>query len=297
MPMQLIVVFVHYSWQGLTYRRRSDFDILQFANRPRRYSTRWFNEGIATFMETWMAGGLGRAIGGWDEMTFRTMVRDDAYIYDVVGLESEGNSSDFQTGANSYLYGTRFLTWVCYTYGPDKLLQWVSRSENTKRYFAARFKQVYGIAMEQAWKMWIADERKFQEANLAEIRKYPVTVPQRITAGRLGSVSRAYFDPEDNVIYAGTRYPAHLGSIAAIHVDTGKIDELKDIKGPGLYLRHIVGLGPPRAKALLHHRQQRFSRPERLRRRHASFCAAANGHSHWGSGFRCSGQLVMGRAP
>ena len=26
---------------------------------PRRYSTRWFNEGTAVFMETWMAGGLG----------------------------------------------------------------------------------------------------------------------------------------------------------------------------------------------------------------------------------------------
>ena len=37
------------------------------------------------------------------------------------------------------------------------------------------------------------------------------------------------------MIYAGIRYPAHMGSIAAIHVDTGKMDELKDIKGPGLY--------------------------------------------------------------
>jgi hypothetical protein len=202
---------------------------------PRHYSTRWFHEGIATFMETWMAGGLGRAMGGWDEMVFRTMVRDDAYIYDVVGLESEGTSADFQTGANSYLYGTRFMTWLCYTYGPDKLLQWITRGENTKRYFGSRFKQVYGIGMDEAWKLWIADERKFQEANLADIRKYPVTVPQRLTAQTLGSVSRAYFDPKDNVIYAGIRYPAHLASVAAIHVDTGKIEELKDIKGPGLY--------------------------------------------------------------
>ncbi len=202
---------------------------------PRHYATRWFHEGIATFMETWMAGGLGRAMGGWDEMVFRTMVRDDAYIYDVVGLESEGTSADFQTGANSYLYGTRFMTWLCYTYGPDKLLQWITRGENTKRYFASRFKQVYGIGMNEAWKMWIAEERKFQEANLADIRKYPVTMPQRLTPNTLGSVSRAYFDPKDNVIYAGIRYPAHLASIAAIHVDTGKIEELKDIKGPALY--------------------------------------------------------------
>jgi len=202
---------------------------------PRHYSTRWFHEGIATFMETWMAGGLGRAMGGWDEMVFRTMVRDDAYVYDVVGLESEGTAADFQTGANSYLYGTRFMTWLCYTYGPGKLLEWITRGENTKRYFASRFAQVYGMGLDQAWKMWIADERKFQEKNLAEIRKYPVTQPQRLTARTLGSVSRAYFDPKDNVIYAGIRYPAHIASVAAIHVDTGKIEELKEIKGPGLY--------------------------------------------------------------
>ena len=202
---------------------------------PRHYSTRWFHEGIAVFMETWMNGGLGRAMGGWDEMVFRAMVRDDAYIYDVVGLESEGTAADFQTGANSYLYGTRFMTWLCYQYGPAKLLQWITRGENTKRYFGSRFKQVYGIGMNDAWKMWIAEERKFQEANLADIRKYPVTMPQRITAKAVGSVSRSYYDARNNVIYAAIRYPAHMASIAAIHVDTGKIEELKEIKGPALY--------------------------------------------------------------
>ena len=122
-----------------------------------------------------MSGGLGRALGGYDEMVFRTLVRDDEYIFHVVGLESEGTAADFQTGANSYLYGTRFMTWLCYAYGPDKLMQWVTRGENTSRYFGARFRQVYGMGMETAWEKWIAEERRFQEGNLAEIRKYPVT--------------------------------------------------------------------------------------------------------------------------
>ena len=124
-------VFGTVFWQGGANRRGPGFDSLQFHDQPRHYATRWFHEGIATFMETWMAGGLGRAMGGWDEMVFRTMVHDDAYIYDVVGLESEGMSADFQTGANSYLYGTRFMTWLCYTYGPDKFLQWITRGEDT----------------------------------------------------------------------------------------------------------------------------------------------------------------------
>jgi len=61
-------------------------------------------------------------LGGYDEMAFAPWFRDDAYIYDVVGQESEGTSADFQTGANSYLYGTRFMTWLAYTFGPEKLL-------------------------------------------------------------------------------------------------------------------------------------------------------------------------------
>ena len=202
---------------------------------PRHYSTRWFHEGIAAFMETWMSGGLGRAMGGYDEMVFRAMVRDDARIYDVVGLESEGTSADFQTGANSYLYGTRFMTWLCYTYGPEKLMDWVTRGEDTKRYFGNRFSQVYGVGMGEAWKMWIADERRWQETNLTDIRKYPVTEPERLSAKPLGSVSRAYYDSKRNVIYAGIRYPAHMASIAAVHLETGNIEELKDIKGPALY--------------------------------------------------------------
>ena len=101
--------------------------------------------------------------------------------------------------------------------------------------------------MDEAWKMWIVDERKFQEANLAEIRKYPVTMPQRITQQTLGSVSRSYFDPKDNVIYSAIRYPAHLASLAAIHPDTGKIDELKAIKGPALYYVTSLTWDPPTA--------------------------------------------------
>jgi hypothetical protein len=202
---------------------------------PRLYSTRWYHEGIAAFMETWMSGGLGRAMGGYDEMVFRTMVLDDAYIYDVVGLESEGTSIDFQTGANSYLYGTRFMTWLSKTYGPDKLVAWVTRDDNTKGFFFARFKEVYGMPLAEAWRMWIVAERQWQEQNLKEIRQFPVTEAKPITQQALGSVSRPYYDPVDRVIYAAVLYPGHLAHIAEIHTGTGKIEHLKDIKGVGLY--------------------------------------------------------------
>src|SRR5262249_38217584 len=94
---------------------------------PRVNTPRWYLEGSAVFMETWMAGGYGRAQGGYDEMVFRAMVRDNAYFYSPVGLESAGINSDFQVGVNDYLYGTRFFSYLAETYGPEKVVQWLRR--------------------------------------------------------------------------------------------------------------------------------------------------------------------------
>ena len=43
------------------------------------------------------------------------MVRDNAPFYDPLGLVSEGTKIDFQLQINSYLYGTRFMTWLAHT--------------------------------------------------------------------------------------------------------------------------------------------------------------------------------------
>ena len=147
-----------------------------------------------------------------------------------------------------------------------------------------------------AWKMWIADERKFQEANLAEIRKYPVTKPQRLSPKSLGSVSRAYYDSKDNVMYAGIRYPAHMASVAAIHLDTGNIEELKDIKGPALY--YVTSLAwDARGRKLYYTTDNNDWRDlNRLRRRYPPLRALAEGFPHRRSGLRFRGWLALGRS-
>ena len=112
---------------------------------PRFTAPRWYLEGSAVFMETWMAGGLGRAQGGYDEMVFRAMVRDDAHFYDPLGLESRGIRVDFQVGANAYLYGTRFITWLAYAHSPEKVVAWLRRDEGSQRYYADQFEHVFGM--------------------------------------------------------------------------------------------------------------------------------------------------------
>ena len=62
--------------------------LYNYLTTPRVNVPRWFLEGSAVFMETWMAGGFGRAQGAYDEMVFRSMVRDQAHFYSPLGLVS-----------------------------------------------------------------------------------------------------------------------------------------------------------------------------------------------------------------
>ena len=149
--------------------------LYSFLTVPRYTAPRWYLEGAAVFMETWMDGGIGRAQGGYDEMVFRAMVRDDAHFYDPLGLVSRGVQVDFQIGANAYLYGTRFFTWLAYTYSPEKVVAWLKRNEGSERYYSDGFQQVFGLSLERAWLDWIAFEHEFQQRNLAELRRYPIT--------------------------------------------------------------------------------------------------------------------------
>lgn len=206
-----------------------------YLTTPRWYSPRWYHEGIAVFMETWMAGGIGRVLGGYDEMVFRTMVHDSSYFYDSIGLESEGTTIDFQIGANSYLYGTRFVSYLAYHYGPERLLEWFNRTEDSKRYFASQFRKVYGVSLDHEWSRWTRWEHQWQQVNLDSIRKNRVTPYRQISQRPLGSISRAYYDPEQREIYAGINYPGQLAHIAAINIDTGTMRKICDMPTPALY--------------------------------------------------------------
>ncbi len=212
-----------------------------YLTTPRWYAPRWYLEGIATYLETWMNGGLGRAIGPYDEMVFRTLVRDSLTIYDVVGLESEGTTIDFQVGTNSYLYGTRFLSYLALRYGNDSLLAWVNRSEGSKPYFSSQFRNVYGRSLEDEWSRWIDWEREWQRANLVAIRRHPVTTARPLTDRVLGSVSRAYHDTATGSIIVAVRYPGQEAHIASIDIATGKFTRIKDIVGAsGLSVTSLV---------------------------------------------------------
>lgn len=215
-----------------------------FLTTPRVAAPRWFHEGIAVFADTWMSGGLGRAQGGYDEMVFRSMVRDKVPFYDPLGLVSEGTHIDFQTEVNSYLYGTRFMTWLARAYSPEQLVAWVVRSPGSRGYYSADFRREFGTSLEAAWSRWVTDEIAFQQKNLEAIRTYPVTTSTDLTPRALGSVSRAYYDADSATIYAAVNYPGATSHIAAISTASGRLERIADIKGPSIYTVSSVAFDP-----------------------------------------------------
>ncbi|MFN0097040.1 MAG: YncE family protein [Gemmatimonadaceae bacterium] len=204
-----------------------------YLTTPRWYAPRWYLEGIATYLETWMNGGLGRALGPYDEMVFRTIVRDSGLIYDVVGLESEGTTVDFQVGVNSYLYGTRFMSYLALRYGNDSLLSWVNRREGSRRYFSTQFRQVYGRSLEEEWSRWILWEHAWQRGNLASIREHPTTAARPLTEQVLGAVSRAYLDSATRSMIVAVRYPGQEAHIARVDIATGAFTRISELVGAG----------------------------------------------------------------
>ena len=202
---------------------------------PRFTVPRWYLEGSAVFMETWMSGGIGRAQGGYDEMVFRAMVRDQARFYDPLGLVSRGILVDFQVGANAYLYGTRFFTYLAYTYSPEKVVAWLRRDEGSQRHYADQFQQVFGVPLEKGWQDWIGFERDFQQRNLTQVREHPITPQRNLVGAAMGSISRTFYDEASGILYGAFRMAGVVEHIGALNTRDGSYRNIVDIKRAMLY--------------------------------------------------------------
>jgi len=209
--------------------------LYSYLAQPRTLTPRWYREGSAVFLETWMGGGLGRAQGAYDEMVFRAMVRDNARFYDPLGLESEGIFVNFQALANDYLYGTRFDSYLALTYGPEKLIAWLKRDNDSEAYYTDQFEHIYGKPLDAAWADWVRWEHDWQSKNLALVDKFPLTHVTPLTEHPLGSVSRSFYDPKSDSLIAGFRAIGQIANIAVVSLKDGRVRKLTDFQGAALF--------------------------------------------------------------
>lgn len=216
--------------------------VWSYLSVPRWYAPRWFHEGIACFLETWLGGGVGRALGGYDEMYFRSIIAGKHELFSVVGLETEGTTLDFQVGANAYLYGTRFVNYLASEYGYDKLIRFYNRTSDSKTFFGNQFKNVYGMPLRKVWNEWKLDEKKHQEENLSSVAEYPLTETVYLTKEPLGSVSPFVYDSGTGKAYAAMSAPGQFANITEVDINTLKQRKVTDFYGVQLYNPSFVAL-------------------------------------------------------
>ena len=190
-----------------------------------------------------MAGGLGRAQGGYDEMVFRAMVRDGAHFYDPLGLESRGTRVDFQVGANAYLYGTRFITWLAYAHSPEKVVAWLRRDEGSallRRPVRAGVRHAARRGLAATGSPSSASSSAATSPKCASIRsrRNATLAPTRAGLGlaRVSTTRRAASSTARSAI------PGVVEHVGALNTRDGSVRRLADIKGAMLYHGHLVRL-------------------------------------------------------
>ncbi|MBQ0024905.1 MAG: hypothetical protein KBT00_04180 [Bacteroidales bacterium] len=208
---------------------------------PRMFCPRWYQEGIACFMETWLNNGIGRSLSGLDEAYFRSNVFEGKKLYSVVGLETEGSTSDYRLGGTGYLYGTRFVNYLVLTYGYDKLITFYNRTPESKASYVSQFRKVYRKSIRDVWQDWIDFENAFQKENLKRIAEYPLTEMDRMTDGELGAMSPMIVDCERHVAYAAMNKKGDFAQIARFRLDESNkhiddIERLAYIDGNGMHM-------------------------------------------------------------
>jgi hypothetical protein len=199
-----------------------------------RYSSRWYQEGIAVFMETWLNGGFGRVLGNFDEMYFRSQVLENQPFAGHVALEAKNKEESFLLETLSYLYGTRFSSYLAATYDPEKLVSWYSDAGGFFTGFTGKFKRTFGVKLDDAWRDFVQSERAFQAQNLATLKTAPLTSVDRLTDEPLGWVTRPFTADSGSAIIFGNHQAHKLTAINRLGLETRRLTQVGSLPSPSI---------------------------------------------------------------
>lgn len=194
-----------------------------------RFTPNWYQEGIATFMETWFNGGYGRALGSFDEMFFRTITYEKEAL--LPWFDVDNSDESFMLGMSSYLYGTRFMSYLAIEHGVENVIDWVTVKKDQGHIdFQAKFEQAFGVSMNAAWNRFSNNEKIFQEKNISRLSKYEFTPTKKI-GEPLGWVTKPLVESSETILLSSLR-PHTLASIEQLNVNTQERKTLSSLITP-----------------------------------------------------------------
>jgi hypothetical protein len=201
-----------------------------------RYTPRWYQEGIAVFMETWLSGGYGRTLGSFDEMYFRSMVLENKKLPSHWDIETLLSHNSIFLENNYYFYGTRFVSYLAIHYGTNKVLDWFKTYANQNLTgFVGKFNEVFGKDFDDEWDEFAREELGFQKENLSILESSNITEIKKLSANNFGWVTQPYYDARTLSIIYGYHRSANLATLQKFHLLTKSSENLALLSSPSMY--------------------------------------------------------------
>ena len=148
---------------------------------------------------------------------------------------SKGTEVDFQVGANAYLYGTRFMSYLALLYSPEKLIDWCAARTARNATTPPTSNACTASRSTEAWQEWIAGSTNSRTPTLRPCATHPITPLPRHRAARARRLVAGAPEPRRKSLYAAVRYPGRVPHLVAISMAMGAVRELVEIKGAMSY--------------------------------------------------------------
>lgn len=200
-----------------------------------RYTSRWYQEAIAVFFETWLSGGYGRILGNFDEMYFRSLIIEGKSFPKESELEQVYSHTNILLEELLYLYGTRFIAYLSIKYGTEKIIEWYKTLPDEFYYNNySKFYDIYGVDFDDAWEDFTDYESEFQKENINVLSKSGVTDLKKISDENLGWVTQPFYDSKSNTILVGAHKSGELACVKKINLNNYKKEEVTTLPSPSM---------------------------------------------------------------
>jgi hypothetical protein len=202
----------------------------------KRYTPRWYHEGIAVFLETWLSGGYGRTLGNFDEMYFRTSVLEGRKFPSQWEIETILSQNSIFLENEYYFYGARFVSYLAIHYSVNQVIEWFKTFSNDGLTgFIGKFQEVFGKDFYTAWDDFISAEKAFQNENLNILESTKLTEVDKLSRKNYGWVTQPYFDAKTLSVIYGYHQTATLATLQKFHLLTKKSEDLTTLLTPSMY--------------------------------------------------------------
>jgi hypothetical protein len=202
----------------------------------KRYTPRWYHEGIAVFLETWLSGGYGRTLGNFDEMYFRTFVLEGKKFPSQWEIETILSHNSIFLENAFYFYGARFVSYLSIHYSVNQVIEWYKTYTNDGLTgFIGKFHEVFGNDFYTAWDEFITSEKAFQNKNLNILESTKLTEVNNLSSKNFGWVTQPYYDAKTLSVIYGYHRTATLATLQKFHLLTKNSEDLTTLPTPSMY--------------------------------------------------------------